>query len=42
MISEYYRGGSYVPSLSDTGDNDNIPTSGAISISNFYGMYKEW
>ena len=40
-ISEYYRGGSYVPSLSDTGDNDNIPTSGAISISDFYGMWKE-
>tara|TARA_R100000315_G_C5200922_1_gene118135 strand:+ start:307 stop:831 length:525 start_codon:yes stop_codon:yes gene_type:complete len=40
-ISEYYRGGSHVPSLSDTGDNDNIPTSGEISISDFYGMYKE-
>ena len=40
-LSEYYRGGSYVPSLSDTGDNDNIPTSGEISISDFYGMYKE-
>lgn len=33
-LSEYYRGGSYVPNVSV---NNNIPTSGAISLSNFYG-----
>lgn len=32
-LSEYYRGGSYVPNIAA---NNNIPTSGAISISNFY------
>lgn len=31
-LSEYYRGGSYVGST-----NTNVPTSGAISLSNFYG-----
>ena len=31
-MSEYYRGGSYT-----TGNNTNVPTSGAISIGNFYG-----
>lgn len=33
-ISEYYRGGSEVPNVSI---NNSIPTSGAISLSNFYG-----
>ena len=33
-LSEYYRSGSYV---SNTTPNANIPTSGAISFSNFYG-----
>ena len=33
-LSEYYRGGVYVPSSSTT---TTIPTSGAISVSNFYG-----
>lgn len=33
-ISEYYRGGSRVP---NTGPNANIPTSGLIRMSNFYG-----
>jgi hypothetical protein len=34
-MDEYYRGGSIVP---DAGTlNPNIPTSGAISMSNFYG-----
>jgi len=33
-INEYYRGGTYVP---DTAANSNIPTSGQISLSNFYG-----
>ena len=31
-LSEYYRGGAYT-----TTNNTNVPTSGAISISNFYG-----
>jgi hypothetical protein len=33
-LSDYYRGGSYVW---DTGTNTDIPTSGAISFSNFLG-----
>lgn len=33
-ISEYYRGGIYVP---DTATNSDIPTSGMIAISDFYG-----
>lgn len=33
-LSEYYRGGTYVP---NTPANSNIPTSGSISLSNFYG-----
>lgn len=31
-LSEYYRGGAYT-----TTNNTNVPTSGAISMSNFYG-----
>ena len=31
-MSEYYRGGSYV-----TDNNTGVPTSGTISLSNFYG-----
>jgi len=31
-LSEYYRNGSYV-----TSNNTSVPTSGAISLSNFYG-----
>lgn len=31
-MSEYYRGGAYV-----TQNNTNVPTSGTISMSNFYG-----
>ncbi len=31
-LSEYYRGGAYV-----TSNNTNVPTSGTISLSNFYG-----
>ena len=34
-MSEYYRGGAYV-----TSNNTTVPTSGAISISNFYGTVK--
>lgn len=34
-ITEYYRGGAYVP---NTGVNSAIPTSGAISLFNFYGQ----
>lgn len=33
-ITEYYRGGSYVPVVDGS---VNIPTSGTISLSNFYG-----
>ena len=35
-LSEYYAGGSYVPS-GTSGTNGAVPTSGAISLSNFYG-----
>ena len=31
-LTEYYRGGAYV-----TSNNTNVPTSGAISLTNFYG-----
>jgi hypothetical protein len=33
-LSEYYRGGAYVP---DTAANSGIPTSGTISLDDFYG-----
>lgn len=33
-LSEYYRGGAFVP---DTPTNSNIPTSGTISLADFYG-----
>jgi hypothetical protein len=33
-LSEYYRGGGLVP---NTGTNANVPTSGQISLSQFYG-----
>ena len=33
-LSDYYRGGGLVP---DSGPNAAIPTSGAISVSDFYG-----
>ena len=33
-ITEYYRGGSLVP---NTTANNSIPTSGAISLTNFFG-----
>lgn len=38
-LSEYYAGGSYVPS-GTTGTNGAVPTSGTIAISNFYGTSK--
>lgn len=34
-IQDYYRGGARVP---NTAPNQNIPTSGPISFSNFYGQ----
>lgn len=34
-LSEYYRNGSYV-----TSNNTSVPTSGAISLNNFYGALK--
>ena len=33
-LSEYYRNGAYVP---DTSANSSIPTSGTITMANFYG-----
>ena len=36
-LSEFYRGGAYVFGIAE---NLSIPTSGAISISNFYGTKK--
>lgn len=38
-LSEYYRGGTYVPNISA---NSNIPTSGQISISNFYSASRRY
>ena len=35
-LSEYYRDGGAVP-----GNNTNVPTSGAISMSNFYSAVNE-
>jgi hypothetical protein len=37
-LNEYYRGGIYVSS--GIPQNANVPTSGAISLSNFYGAQK--
>ena len=34
-LSEYYRGGSFVANHSN---NANVPTSGTISLSDFYGQ----
>ena len=36
-MSEYYRGAGYV-----TGNNTTVPTSGAISVSSFYGTKREF
>jgi len=33
-LTEYYRGGGLVP---NTSQNNGVPTSGAISLTNFYG-----
>jgi hypothetical protein len=35
-ISQYYRGGTYVPNLS-SGQNNAIPTAGLVQFSNYYG-----
>lgn len=35
-ISQYYRGGTYVPNLS-SGQNNEIPTAGLVRFSNYYG-----
>jgi len=35
-LSEYYAGGSYVPS-GTSGSNGAVPTSGEIAVSDFYG-----
>ena len=40
-MSEYYQGGAYVPTTvsfgKDSSINSNIPESGVIRMSNFYG-----
>jgi len=40
-MSEYYQGGAYVPTTAsfgkDSSINSNIPASGVIRMSNFYG-----
>ena len=40
-LSEYYQGGAYVPTTlsfgKDSSINSNIPESGVIRMSNFYG-----
>lgn len=38
-LSEFYRGGSLVP---DASANSNVPSSGAISIGNFYGSVRQF
>lgn len=38
-LSEYYAGGAYVPA-GTSGTNGPVPSSGTISISNFYGTSK--
>ena len=40
-LSEYYAGGAYVPA-GTTGVNGPVPTSGTISISNFYGTSNQY
>ena len=43
-MAEYYRGGvnaSRVHSYG-SGHNTNVPTSGTISLSNFYGAHRGW
>ena len=37
QISQYYRGGSYVPNLPSLTQNNTIPTSGLVKFSNYYG-----
>lgn len=36
-LSEYYRGGAYVST-----NNTNVPTSGVITVSNFYGAVQQF
>lgn len=40
-LSEYYAGGLYVPSGTLNGSGSPIPTSGVISVNDFYGA-KNW
>lgn len=40
-LSNYYSGGTYVPAGTRSGSGVVIPTSGTISLSNFYGA-KNW
>jgi hypothetical protein len=37
-LTEYYRGGSLVPNVTA---NNSVPTSGAISLTDFFGAVKE-
>ena len=44
QMSQYYRGGvnaTYVHSYG-SGHNTNVPTSGGIALSNFYGAHRGW
>lgn len=40
-LSEYYAGGAYVPA-GTSGTNGPVPSSGTISISNFYGTSNQY
>lgn len=40
LLSDYYRGGSYVPD--GPAENMNIPTSGFIKFSDFYGSIRSF
>ena len=40
-LSEYYAGGAYVPA-GTSGTNGPVPSSGTISISNFYGTSAQY
>ena len=43
-MAEYYRGGTNATRVhsSGSGHNTNIPTSGTISMSQFYGAHRGW
>jgi len=43
-MAEYYRGGTNAARVHScgSGHNTNVPTSGTISMSNFYGAHRGW